>query len=76
MYNLNTSTLILKYESDYAKYINFFISYINNYDYNEITDNDNKYIFTINIEKKFWLIEKTNKVIIDLIRADKIKLLL
>ena len=73
-YEKEKKTLILKLESDYAKYINFFISNIENYkDQNEIADDSKKSIFAINIKRNFDLEKKTNKVTTVLIRDDKIK---
>ena len=48
-YENKYKTLILKFESENAKYIYYFISIIKNYkEINKIKDDTKKYIFTIN----------------------------
>ena len=62
-YENKYKTLILKFESENAKYINYFISIIKNYkEINKIKDDTKKYIFTINIKREFDLKKNKNKV--------------
>ena len=52
-------SLILKFDSENAKYINFFILEINNYKkLHKIKDYNKKYIFNINIQREFSLEKK------------------
>ena len=65
--------LVLKFLSEDAKNINFFISEINNYkEINKITDDNKKFIFTIHIQREFDLEKKTNKVTTVLMADEKI----
>ena len=66
-------TLILKFESENSKFINYFISEIKNYkEFNKITDDTKKYIFTINIKRDFNL-EKNNKKVTTVLITDEKK---
>ena len=67
-------SLILKFDSENAKYINFFILEINNYKkLHKIKDYNKKYIFTINIQREFSLEKKNNKITTVLIADENIK---
>ena len=77
--NKNCETLILKFESENAQYINYFISEIRNFKENEKEYEKEgeikakKYIFTINIKRELNLKNKSKKVTTVLITDDKIK---
>ena len=67
-------TLILKFDNEKAKYINFFISEINHYkNINKINDNNKKYIFIIGVQREFNNEKKNvNKITTVLIIDDSI----
>ena len=76
-YENKYKTLILKFESENAKYIYYFISIIKNYkEINKIKDDTKKYIFTINIKREFDLEKNKNKVTTVLIMDENIEQLL
>ena len=55
-------SLILKFKSDNAENINFFITEIKNYkEINKISDDNKKFIFIINIQREFNLDKKNEK---------------
>ncbi len=65
-------TLMLKFTSENAIYINYFISEIKHYnDIRSITDENKKYIFTVNIQREFNS-KKTNKITTVLITNENI----
>ena len=67
--------LILKFESETAKYINFFISEINNYkevNNKKFQHRNKKFIFTINIKRDFNKNKNNNKVTTVLVVDEKI----
>ena len=61
--NEKYKSLILKFDSENAKYISFFITEINNYKkINKIQHDSKNYIFTINIKREFDLVKNNNKI--------------
>ena len=70
---VNYKSLILKFNSENAININFFISYIKHYkENNKITDDNKNFIFTINIQREFDS-KNVNKIRTVLIADDEIK---
>ena len=64
-------SFILKLESEDAKYINFFVFELNNYQkINKIKNENKKFIFIINIKREFNKENKTNKVTTILIKDE------
>ena len=71
--NKKYELLILNVETESAKYINYFISQINNCKkINKIKDDTKKYIFVINIQREFDLSKDNNKITTILTKDDNI----
>ena len=71
--NEKCKLFVLKFSSEIAKFMYFFISEINNYkEINKITDNYKKFIFAVHIKREFNLEKKSDKVTTVLIADKKI----
>jgi len=71
--NEKCKLFLLKFSSENAKFMYFFISEINNYkEINKITDNYKKFIFAVHIKREFNLEKKSDKVTTVLIADKKI----